>query len=293
MQSKWRRSAHVIKPIALFLFTAMLAGCAGDPKCFPDGHCVEMPGYFGFLARWVGTIALGGIGIVLSLVTIQAFTESVKEGVGVGVFTLVLGGAAFWAYPGTTSPRARAEDEVRQYEARFAMLAREAEARAQETPPFQLQRARAADSALKKRREEMLKTQAKWQDELAGFRRELQNALARTGARSHEELLKKPNVPQQTLNLLNRAAHLRVLVAELDVLLVSADRTLVELEQQIWKLEKMVELNAVTTPEESAAIKRALASATELVRERTTAVNRADIAAEEAKLFREIVGGAK
>ena len=296
MHEERLRGAHALMPITLILFTVTLAGCAGDPKCFPDGHCIEMPGNFGYYLRWGIAIALGGVAALGVLISIYgAFTEGMSAGCVLGIGTAIIAAVALAVQPGPTSPRERAENAVKEYELQLAKHRSDAEAkkRAEESPPYQLERARAADAALKKRHEEMQKTQAKWTDEYESIRRELQTALKQTGARSHEELLKKPNVPQKTLNLLNRAAHLRVLVAELDALIESADRTLVELDQQIWKLDKMVELNAVTTPEQSAAIKRALASATELVRERTTAINRADIAAEEAKLFGELVGGKK
>jgi len=148
-------------------------------------------------------------------------------------------------------------------------------------------------TALENRRPELGKTRAKWQSEFEDLRRTLKKALPETGVNSHQELVSKTDISQQTINFLNRAAHVRVLVAEVDGLLASADRTLLELDQQIWKLEKKIELNNVTTPEEAAAINRALATATELVAERTSPAKREDIAAEEAKLFREIVGGSQ
>lgn len=287
--------AQALVPVAFLLFVFLLTGCGTETKCFSDGHCIEIPSNAGYYTRWLLGVVLTGITVAGALFTLASLGKNLGTGCGLFVVTALFAQAAMWAFPEGMKPRERALAEAQHYEWELGKRAAETEAQKRQmaTPTYQLQQTRAADAALKKRREEMQKTQAKWKAEYDGIRRELQSALQRTGARSHEELLKSPNVPKQTLNLLNRAAHLRVLVSELDALLVSADQTLVDLDQQIWKLEKMVELNAVTTPEEAAAIQRALVSATELVRERQSAVTRADIAAEEAKLFRELVQGAK
>jgi len=221
--------------------------------------------------------------------TISTFAEGeVAGGCVVTLIPLVCIGLGIWAYPGMTSPRAIALVEAREY--REQLVQKEEEQRHSETPAYQLDKARRAKEALEKRHKEMGKTRADWQREFDELRSDLNRKLPATGVKSHQELVSRSDISQHTINLLNRAAHLRVLLAEIDGLLASADRTVLELDQQIWKLNKIIQLNNVTTHEESAAIQRALATATELVAERTSPAKREDIAAEEAKLFDEIMG---
>lgn len=301
MDARWPHGLRLSQVVALVLLSVALVGCGANEHCFPDGHCIELPSNLGFYARWAGVVLFGGV----ALLRVFAGGTFFGDESGCSVIVLATAGvvAAWWIYPGTTPPSAHAKTSIKQYEARLERLATEAESaktqaearaveqkRLEATPSYQLKASRDAMAALKVRRDEMQKTRTKWQREFDGLRRELQRMLKQTRAQSHEELIGRDDVPQQTINLLNRAAHLRVLVSGLDHLLASADATLTDLDQQAWKLDKMVELNNVTTEEESLAIRRALANATELVHERTSPVTREDIAAEEARLFRELMG---
>lgn len=298
----------------------LVSGCATD-YCFEDGYCMESPSTVTYLLRWALAVVLGIVAALMAIGTLALLGKGQGSGaLGALLLTALLTGLAFSAHPAATpsevmnervaqyskaiaankmreaerrneeaAQRARAEADER---ARLADEAAEREARKlrEASPSYQLEMARTSQQKLKARLDEMLKTRGAWQSESANLRRTLGPALAKTGAKSHEDLLNQTQTQQDTINLLNRAANLRVLLSELDSIVASTKRSLAELDQQVWKLQKVVELKRVASPEEAEAVARALEKATELATRQQTPSKKEDIAAAEAQLFTEILG---
>ncbi|AKU99441.1 hypothetical protein AKJ09_06105 [Labilithrix luteola] len=299
----------------------LVSACASD-YCFEDGYCMESPSTITYLLRWALAVVLGIGAAFMVIVTLALAGKGQGAGaLGALLVTAFLTGLTFSVQPGTATPsevmnkqvaayskkiaankireaekrneeaaqRANAEAEER---ARLANQAAEREARKlrEASPSYQLEMARTSQQKLKARLDEMLKTRAAWQSESTNLRRTLAPALAKTGAKSHEELLNQTETQQDTINLLNRAANLHVLLSELESIVASTKRSLSELDQQVWKLQKVVELKRVASPEEAEAVARALEKATELATRQQTPSKKEDIAAAESQLFTEILG---
>lgn len=261
-------------------FAVALVGC-GSQHCWPDGTCASLPSNFVFYLRWTLAGILWATTVVLIAVSIQ------EDAYWLLLLGAMLSVGGFFTQSGCTAPWAQAlgaaEDRRREEE-----KGREAEA-GRQSPVGQLEASRSArDKVAEKLAEQIKPLVAKYQAELDGYLAELGMGLKAAGVASHEQLLAESDQHQRLAQRLNRAAVLRTSLAWLGQKQRDAERLLGNLDQQAWRTEKMIEMNAVASPEDMAAVKKILAVADQLLDEKIAPPERQDVARAEAELFAEL-----
>ena len=125
----------------------------------------------------------------------------------------------------------------------------------------------------------------KYNDEFRAHIEQLRVELPRTGASSHDELLRHADQHRSVVNKLARAALLRDSLKWLTKKRKALVETLEELDQVAFRLSHELELNAVGGATNLADVRRTVASAARLLDELVDAPRKQDTAATEAEIF--------
>jgi hypothetical protein len=292
---------RVLPLVAVAACLLLLGGCDAAHTC-ADGTVIRGSSDAWFWSKWS---FIGMLAVVTALCAIAVVSDTALV-----VPALLLAGFAWLAYavlePGWTRPSKVLAAKLVACERAHAARLREgadaapdvdvggesASSRGQ-APEAQRAKVVAARTKLEVDLGKVRPLAERFRAELEQYRSELRaahrSALAAAGVTRYDDFARRRDEFPRLANTLERAAFLRQNLQLLEAKISRMESSLQDLEQDAWRLEKLIELRAVTSPDEADAIARSIRGAEEVLLEAPPAPQARDLAVVEGELFTELV----
>ena len=281
--------------------SCLLAACGDRYCCLDGGLCSDLPTDFWFYLRWTGGIVAALLAVVYLVGGIAAAVDEEWDAVaGFGIFALVCGALAWWAYPGTTAPSTTA---TKKFEERCKQENKETNKKAAGTkgevkkekpvirhPADQMPAVRAMGRRLRKLIGKKIELRKKYKKELGDYLAKIKSRARQSGLTSHKELLEKKEDHLKLYYLVERAGKLTHLLKWLEGKQKRDERVANSLEQQGWSLHKIVETNAAVSDKERKAVQTIMQTARAVLAESPPPLDKVQVARLEREAFLKALG---